>query len=323
MSNTQSTSATCCTLSSTACEQPRPNAAEDVPIDYGIHAPYMQALRAVYDEDAAALRDCIRSSTHILETVYLGWPLLHHIALMEWKQGFEVYGENNGRIDVRSEDFIQRLGGSTIQASLCYCGGQTLLHVIAMNRPSCFAAMCSQYPDANVADYNQRLPEFYLSHRDMPRDDQALVMARVARKTLISFEEHGQQYAVAFDERQLMEGVRCFHLPVDVCSSLMSKIAGLEQVMPNSMHRYGKILLPHMQRDIYSLVACVLPADDVARVNHIHAFYVQYSDAVGQKSLDSHIDDSHWYPPAPPPVFPHQIHSTPRQDHQPVPFCVA
>ena len=178
-----------------------------------------------------------------------------------------------------------------------------MLHVIAMNRPSCFAAMCSQYPDANVADYNQRLPEFYLSHRDMPRDDQALVMARVARKTLISFEEHGQQYAVAFDERQLMEGVRCFQLPVDVCSSLMSKIAGLEQVMPNSMHRYGKILLPHMQRDIYSLVACVLPADDVARVNHIHAFYVQYSDAVGQKSLDSHIDDSHWYPRPPPQCF--------------------
>jgi len=288
MSNTESTPAPC-------TETPSPGpAVEDVPIDYGIHAPYMQALHTVYDEDAAALRSCIDASPDILETVYLGWPLLLHIVLMDWREGLEVYKEKNGRFDVRSEDFVQRLGGSTIQMNFCHCGGQTLLHVVAMNRPSSLAAMCSQFPHANVADYNQRLPEFYVEHRDVPRDDKALVIARFAQQSLISLEGQAQEYSVSFDQGQLTEGVRCFELPESASASLLSEIAGLEQVIPNSMHRYGKILLPQMQRSIHGLVACLLPAEDVTRVNHIHAFYIQYSDAVGQKSLDSHIDDSHW-----------------------------
>jgi hypothetical protein len=45
---------------------------------------------------------------------------------------------------------------------------------------------------------------------------------------------------------------------------------------------------------VHTLVASVLPHGDAQRVNHIHAFYIQYSEQVGQKSLDSHMDDSHW-----------------------------
>ena len=60
------------------------------------------------------------------------------------------------------------------------------------------------------------------------------------------------------------------------------------------MHRYGKTLLPQMQTAVHSLVAAVLPADDLPLVNHIHAFYVQYGQHVGQTSLATHADDSHW-----------------------------
>jgi hypothetical protein len=41
-------------------------------------------------------------------------------------------------------------------------------------------------------------------------------------------------------------------------------------------------LLPQMQAAVHSLVAAVLPADDLALVNHIHAFYVQYGQHVLQ-----------------------------------------
>jgi hypothetical protein len=129
--------------------------------------------------------------------------------------------------------------------------------------------------------------------RESPKDDQALVLARVAQQSIIQL-ERGQQYQVTFDANQLMDGVRCFELPSELCGALISDISQLEQRIPNSMHRYGKTLLPQMQTAVHSLVAAVLPAEDIALVNHIHAFYVQYGQQVGQTSLDTHADDSHW-----------------------------
>jgi hypothetical protein len=266
---------------------------EEVPIDYGIHTPFIAALRAVYEEDAAALASCIDSTPHILDSVYKGWPLLHHIAMMGWSEGISIYTSKHGRTDITSEDFVTRFGGGNMHLNMCQAGGQTLLHVIALNRPSSFESMRRQYPEADIADLNGRLPEFYTSHRELPKDGQDLVLARVAQQSVIQLERQ-QQYEVSFDGSQPMDGVRCFELPTELCSALVSDIAQLEQRIPNSMHRYGKTLLPQMQAAVHSLVAAVLPADDLALVNHIHAFYVQYGQHVGQTSLATHADDSHW-----------------------------
>jgi hypothetical protein len=269
-----------------------PPAAEEVPIDYGVHAPYIAALRAVYDEDGTAFADCIDTHPHILEMLYQGWPLLHHIAQWGWKDGIEIYRRKNGRMDIKSEDFVSRFAAGI---HLTLVGGQTLLHVTALYQQSSFGPMTDMFPQANTADYNQRLPAYYLTVGDIPKHDQDLVLARVAQQSVISLEqEQQQQHRVTFDEEDLMDGVRCFELPAEFCASLLSDISQLQQSIPNSMHRYGKILLPHMQRAVHSLVASVLPAGDAQRVSHIHAFYIQYSEEVGQKSLDSHADDSHW-----------------------------
>jgi hypothetical protein len=154
--------------------------------------------------------------------------------------------------------------------------------------------MTDMFPQANTADYNQRFPAHYLTVSDISKHDQDLVIARVAQQSVISLELQQQQHRVTFDEEDLMDGVRCFELPADFCASLLSDISQLQQSIPNSMHRYGKILLPQMEREVHGLVASVLPAGDAQRVSHIHAFYIQYSEEVGQKSLDTHMDDSHW-----------------------------
>ena len=268
--------------------------ADDVPVDYGIHAPYIAALRAVLEMDEGALAACIDATPDILETLYQGWPLLHHIALMDWTDGITVYRQKNGRIDIKSEDAALRFGGGAIGVSLCQVGGQTLLHVIALNRSrEELESKILEFPEANTADYNERMPCYYLGRRDIPIDDKALVIARVAQQSRIIL-VRDDRYPVNLNEGLLMDGVRCFEVPPDACASLISEIAVLDQSIPNSMHRYGKILLPQMQSSIHNLVAHVLPADDAQRVSRIHAFYVQYSELVGQRSLDSHIDDSHW-----------------------------
>ena len=73
---------------------------EEVPIDYGIHTPYIAALRAVYEEDAAALASCIDSTPHILGSVYKGWPLLHHIAIGR-ENRVAIDHSGNGRQNMR------------------------------------------------------------------------------------------------------------------------------------------------------------------------------------------------------------------------------
>eukprot|EP00386_Alphamonas_edax_P008723 GDKI01028400.1.p1 GENE.GDKI01028400.1~~GDKI01028400.1.p1 ORF type:complete len:135 (-),score=39.81 GDKI01028400.1:153-557(-) len=63
---------------------------------------------------------------------------------------------------------------------------------------------------------------------------------------------------------------------------------------PNSMHRYGKVLLPGMEEEVHALLRALLPEGDSKRIAHVHAFYIKYGTAVGQTSLGVHRDDSHW-----------------------------
>ena len=285
---------TACSHTPSPADPDPSSVAEELPIDYGEHAPYIAALRAVFDEDAAAFASVLDSSPHVVESVYRGWPLLHHIAFMEWVQGMDIYMAKNGRVDIKSEDFATAFGGGSMQLQLCQVGGQTLLHVAALSTSKdSFKRMSAKFPEANIPDDNGHLPAYYLSSRDIPKADKDLVMARVAQRSLMDLQQQ-QRHHVTFDQHELMDGVRCFELPAEVCTSLISDIAQLQQSIPNSMHRYGKILLPDMKGAVHSLVASVLPAGDAQRVNHIHAFYIQYSEQVGQKSLDSHMDDSHW-----------------------------
>jgi hypothetical protein len=182
-------------LTSEGCGTPP---AETVPIDYGVHAPYVAALSAVFNEDGTAFADCIDAHPHILEMLYQGWPLLHHIAQMGWTDGIEIYRRKNGRLDIKSEDFVTRFMHCM---HLTLVGGQTLLHVAALYQRSSFASMADMFPQANTADYNQRLPAYYLTVRDISKDDQDLVIARVAQQSVISLELQQQhQHPATFDE---------------------------------------------------------------------------------------------------------------------------
>ena len=80
-----------------------------------------------------------------------------------------------------------------------------------------------------------------------------------------------------------------FLVSEELCAEWRRVIADVPEKKPNSMHSYGKVLIPAMNDVICSIVRSILP--DLPTVRRIHAFYVKY-DASSQTSLGMHTDDS-------------------------------
>jgi hypothetical protein len=60
-----------------------------------------------------------------------------------------------------------------------------------------------------------------------PKDDQELVIARVARHSLIKF-QRDEDSSLVFDDGQLFDGGRCFVLSAEACIALIGEISGLD-----------------------------------------------------------------------------------------------
>lgn len=71
---------------------------------------------------------------------------------------------------------------------------------------------------------------------------------------------------------------------------IKKKIKNIKVKIPNSMHRYGKIIYPKLKSIIDKLVIGLLPNMNIIS---IYAFYIKYDNKV-QKKLDIHRDNSTW-----------------------------
>jgi hypothetical protein len=259
---------------------------------------------------------------------------LLHLYAENWTEGVESYFAAGGRADAKSVDFMPKMCGSGMALPLMIVGGQTFLHVIAQRResheaavtPEQFAALCATFPDANTPDLNENLPMSYFARRDWPtakrssaeREDYTAAAARM-RNSLTS-----RQYIdvganikpaadVVFDESTsalLSSHVRFFSVDGDLCRSISRKAATLPNKAPNSMHKYGKMLLPALQEEVYALIQATLPQESIDSITHIHAFDITYISRMEGGSgsvpgsgsepgpvmtkLGLHVDDSTW-----------------------------
>ena len=91
--------------------------------------------------------------------------------------------------------------------------------------------------------------------------------------------------------------IRFFRAPESLCRDLSAGAAALPNTPPNSMHRYGKVLLPALKEQIMGIVCAALSQEDMLRVTHVHAFDITYAigdvaTAPRMTSLAMHVDES-------------------------------
>jgi hypothetical protein len=76
------------------------------------------------------------------------------------------------------------------------------------------------------------------------------------------------------ERSEVLPGIETFMIPVEQCEALLHQISLVDEKIPNSMHRYGKVLLPAMTDPITEIIRTLLPSSEQDQITHIHAFYI-------------------------------------------------
>jgi len=303
------------TTSSTSA--PRPSCGcpkqKDVvePLEVPVLGSFQSALNAVYLEDEALFEANLAANPLLLQQQPdRSWDLIHYLYAQEWTSGIAKYEAMGGRVeDIFTRDWVGKLS-SAIQFTT---GGQSILHIHAdMNirklrpkdetRPGDavkwaeFEALCARYPSLNIPDFNGRMPRHYATAGQRTvqeyRDDARLVMARARNPHLLEevvAAEVTKTDSLAMDV--VVGGIQCFTITEELRGELEAEIATVPERPPNSMHKYGKVLVPYMDGKVKSLVKGILDERYHEHITHIHAFFVSY-DVSKQTNLGLHVDDS-------------------------------
>lgn len=257
-----------------------------------------------------------------LKTTVDPYGLIHYLYDFDWAEGIDIYILKGGKLDVLTKDYYGRCN----KVPMCLCGGQTFLHVVAAHSrhdPNRLHSLIESFPELNVKDWNGSLPEDILTEPrgfdsaaiDYRKHQNDLIANRIAidisgydtvpiewvtgnflepfvKKGEVESKEDGPCGCSVFSSRTLREGdVRTFSFSEDLRVQLLKQTEGLPERPPNSMHRYGKIILPAMESTVKSLVKSILDFVSAGRIYHIHAFYIKYDLGV-QTKLGHHMDDS-------------------------------
>jgi hypothetical protein len=266
--------------------------------------PWEKAINAIYASDytgSANEFDAILSETPALTShIDGGWGLAHFLFdNMDgpWTEGVAAYVARGGDLSIKTCDYITSMGGS-VGVGLCIVGGRTVLHVAAIKlgkNPAVFDALCVLYADLNILDLNGDSPRSLLGRAHIPAAEFKLVRARNPVKLIdLRRVQPAAMTHLPSGTGIDLAGVRVFTLSEDFIAALQEGVSAAPRNIPNSMHRYGKVLLPFMDGAVRALCASALPPDVLGRVKHIHAFSVKYSRSqdARQTSLGPHRDDS-------------------------------
>ena len=248
--------------------------------------PWQNALDYIYSEDIDSFKFLLRDNISIISTPDGPWFLIHHLFSNNWELGIELYANLGGNFEYETLDYCVSLN----KAPLFIIGGQTILHIVAKSLKSkeLLERAISIYPQLNKPDWNGNTPGDLL---EQPNDlSQFRSQYQKVQKRLYIDLTNVEPSLVEMKEA-LNDAIQLFSVNVEYCTLLMEQIDNIEDQIPNSMHRYGKVLLPHMQEVLFSLVKPLLPEEKLCRIKHLHAFYIKYSGAK-QRSLGSHVDDS-------------------------------
>jgi hypothetical protein len=287
------------------------------------YTPWERAINLIYEsdytKDAIEFEEILKDTPELLSLVDGGFGLVHFLfdsSSGPWENGLAAYLSHGGDISLKTCDYLTSLGGA-VRCGLCIVGGRSVLHVAATKlgkNTDIFDALCVRYPGLEVADLNGAFPRELLGYRDKERTEFKAVLARdPVNKLLTEFKAVLARNPVKLiDLRELkpeavthlpvgeiidLAGVRLFSVRTEFVEQLQEGVSAAPVNIPNSMHRYGKVLLPVMDGPVRALCAAVLPEDAIGRVKHIHAFSVKYSHSPGIQQtnrlpLERHRDDS-------------------------------
>jgi hypothetical protein len=284
-------------------------------------------LKLVYENDANGFMDTLESYPGLITMINDAWGLIHFLYDFSWDEGIHIYLEKGGRLDVLTKDYYVRMN----KIPLTNCGGQTILHIVAKHcrtDPDRLASLIDAFPHLNVQDWNGNLPE---DIRNEPEGSQAGAVAYwsrqnglIARRLAMDLSEvealqvdwiesdflepFETKADTTQDEKDQDIGASCgcskvvrmprregdiktFFISEELRADILRQIEVLPERPPNSMHRYGKIVLPAMESTVLRIVKSLLDVESAQRILRLHAFYIKYDLAV-QTKLGLHMDDS-------------------------------
>jgi hypothetical protein len=242
---------------------------------------YKELLNYIIEQNEIKFIEIVINNEDLIFYNYGGYYLIHYLYDNYWEKGIEIYKSQQYKLDLLSEDKIMSLNGIPLYVT----GGQTFLHIIARKDKELYEKIKSEYDFLQIPDLNLELPEdlYYLKNNfEFYKKRYENILKRNYIKC-----ENNLDLKIKFTEK-INEDITNFELDKDIILNFKNEIEQIEEKIPNSMHRNGKIIYKYMKNIIDSLIKELLPLNNIIK---IHAFYIKYNDSL-QKSLEKHKDDS-------------------------------
>ena len=268
-----------------------------------------ELFTAMYNQDTDTFRSILQEHPFYLTECYGGYCLIHHLIDHFWQEGLVIYKEIMcGNMSLTTADVLLSLNKSI---PLYIVGGRNILHLLAgkvdEESQAHYQHLCERFPSlTRIKDNNGMLPSDIANRWQQERNAETTKIRSELEKA-----RHREEYlqvknrlyldfsdVIAFGsgditdvtpvlhDRQFQSDVvmHSFHVSHTLLEQLSHDVEGLEDSIPNSMHRYGKLLLPEMKDSVYRMVYTLFSQDcqlrkQIEKISAIHAFYIKYSAA--------------------------------------------
>ena len=262
-------------------------------------------LNAIYVEDDETFATLLSANPDLAFQEDGGYFLVHHLFTYYWPLGIQTYVDHGGRLDFKTVDRVYS-GGCGLAINMFITGGQTILHLLAAKKSEeHFMTSMEKYPELNVKDLNGDLPVdirggTFQEKQQKRQGDYKKILVRcaidISSCTPAEIVPQDIRTGGASNTSGTHNGIVHFEISKGCGLELANFVATLTTQIPNSMHRYGKVIPPECVL-IQGLVKSLLDRKyHQGSIKNIHAFYIKYNTAgTGgnfQTKLDSHYDDS-------------------------------
>ena len=241
---------------------------------------FKKAINIILEQNIKEFKKIISGSKYLLSSKYKELYLIHYLFHDYWKEGIEYYKSINGKMNYLTKDVILSLKGIPLYIT----GDQNGLHLLAERDKEIYHQVKKEYGYLQNPDLNGDTPE-QLSKTDSNKFQRNYHKILERNKNKFS---NVIPYKICTNE--ISSGIKKFKLDNKLISEIKGKIKNIEVKIPNSMHRYGKIIYPNLKSIIDKLIVGLLP--DINIIS-IYAFYIKYDNKL-QKKLDVHRDNSTW-----------------------------
>ena len=241
---------------------------------------FKNVLNIILNQDIQEFKKIISENKYILDTKYEDIYLIHYLFHNYWEKGIKYYKSINGKMNYLTEDNILSLRGIPLYIT----GGQNGLHILAKKNKKIYHKVKLKYDYLQNPDLNGDTPE-QLSKTKF--DDYIKNYHKILERNKDKF-SNVIPYKICTNK--ISSGIKKFKLDNKLILEIKEKIKDIKVKIPNSMHRYGKIIYPNLKSIIDKLVLGLLPNINIIS---IYAFYIKYDNKI-QKKLDIHRDDSTW-----------------------------